>query len=238
MDKNVIQSQAIEFARKNRKRIAKDFTDPNKYKPNKLPVSVFMAGSPGAGKTEFSKNLVAILGEQKKHDVIRIDPDDMRELLPGYTRNNSYLFQGAVSLIVEKIHDFALSQNQSFIFDGTLSNYEKAANNIKRSLSKGRLVHIFYIYQKPKVAWGFTQKREAAEGRNIPKEAFIQQFFGAQETVGRLRKEFGEEVNIFMVKKDFEKNSVMEVVEIKPGGPSFDDYIKDRYTNSELYEML
>lgn len=63
---------------------------------------------------------------------------------------------------------------------------KKAADNIRRSLEKNRQILIFYIYQKPEVAWKFTQARETAEGRNIPKSAFIDQFLGARETVARI----------------------------------------------------
>ncbi len=240
MDENEIQATALKFARENRKRIAKEFTDLKKYHPDAAPVSVFMAGSPGAGKTEFSKNVISydILGKEKDYRVIRIDGDDVRSLLPGYTGNNSSLFQGAVSLIVEKIHDFALTQRQSFVLDGTFSKYEKAAKNVRRSLNKGRRVFVFYVYQNPETAWKFTEKREVAEGRNIPKNKFIEQFFGAKETVVRLLGEFGEDVTIFLVKKDYEKNTVEKVVEIKKGGSSIDEYIKDKYTKNELEALL
>lgn len=198
MENETIQFNAIMFAKKERKRIARERTDLGKYQPDEFPVSVFMAGSPGAGKTEFSKNMISILEKDKERKVIRIDGDEVRGELPGYTGINSYLFQGAISLIVEKIHDFVLSQKQSFVLDGTFSKYEKALDNIKRSLDKGRKVFIFYVYQHPATAWKFTKKREEAEGRNIPKEFFIEQFLGARETVGRIRKEFGDEVTIFL----------------------------------------
>lgn len=238
MDPNTIQSNALAFARENRKQIAKELTDLNKYRPDDVPVSVFMAGSPGAGKTEFSKNIISILEKNNEHQVIRIDGDDVRPLLPGYTGSNSYLFQGAISLIVEKIYDCVLSQKQSFVFDGTFSKYEKAADNIKRSLDKGRRVFIFYVYQNPETAWRFTQKREQAEGRNIPKASFIEQFFGAKETIGRLRSEFGEQVRIFLVKKDFETNTVEKQVEVKPDDPPIDEYVKNRYTKTNLENIL
>ncbi|WP_369700297.1 zeta toxin family protein [Halomonas sp. I5-271120] len=45
----------------------------------------------------------------------------MRDHFPGYTGNNSWLFQRAVSIVVDKIHDLMLNQRQSFILDGTLS---------------------------------------------------------------------------------------------------------------------
>ena len=233
-----LRSKAIIFGRKERKRIAQKRTDPNRYRPDEQPVSIFMAGSPGAGKTEFSKNIISILEKNQDHRVVRIDGDDLRSELPGYSGSNSFIFQGAISLIVEKIHDLVLSQKQSFVLDGTFSKFEKAVDNIQRSLARGRRVFIFYVYQHPASAWRFTQKREEVEGRNIPKESFIEQFFGARETVGHIRKNFGEDVIIFLVKKDFERNTVENVVEIKPAGQSIDEYIKERYTKEELQNML
>ncbi|MEK7644622.1 MAG: zeta toxin family protein [Patescibacteria group bacterium] len=238
MDSDSIQSNALAFARKNRKKIAKELTDSNKYHPDILPVSVFMAGSPGAGKTEFSKNIISILEKNNDHQVIRIDGDDIRQILPGYTGDNSYLFQGAVSLIVEKIHDCALAQKQSFVFDGTFAKYDKAADNVRRSLGKGRRVFVFYLYQNPQTAWRFTEKREKAEGRNIPKASFIEQFFGSKETVTRLRREFGSEVKIFLIIKNYETNSVESQVEIKLGDSAIDGYIKERYNANDLMGLL
>lgn len=238
MDEEILQSNAIAFAKKERKHIAKELTDPSKFRPEETPISVFMAGSPGAGKTEFSKNIISILEQKEDRHVVRIDGDDIRKLLPGYTGSNSYLFQGAISLIVEKIHDCALSQGQTFVLDGTFSNFEKAVDNINRFLKRGRPVFIFYVYQNPKTAWYFTQKREEAEGRNIPKDAFIDQFFGARETVNQIRANYDEEVTIFLVKKDFEKNSVDEIVGIKPGVVTIDEHTKNRYTKSDLGKIL
>ncbi|MBU3965346.1 zeta toxin family protein [Patescibacteria group bacterium] len=180
---NNTREAAIEFAKKNKNRIAKELTGIAKYAPDSVPISVFMAGSPGAGKTEFSKNLIKLLEDDNERRVIRIDGDEIRRFIPGYTGNNSQLFQGAISLIIEKTHDHVLHQKQSFVFDGTFSNYCKALQNINRSLAKGRPVFIFYIYQKPEVAWMFTKAREIVEGRNIPKGAFIKEFLGAKDTI-------------------------------------------------------
>lgn len=60
-----IRVQAIEFAKRNKIRIVKELTDTEKYAPDAVPISAFMAGSPGAGKTEFSKSLIKILEEDK-----------------------------------------------------------------------------------------------------------------------------------------------------------------------------
>lgn len=116
-----IRKSAIEFARKNKVRIAKELTDPNKYIPSARPISVFMAGSPGAGKTEYSKELIKILEKDNERRVVRIDSDDIRSYFSDYNGNNSHLFQGAVSLIVEKMHDLVLHCSQHFVLDGTFS---------------------------------------------------------------------------------------------------------------------
>jgi len=168
-----IQQAALDFARKNKKAIAKLLTDKVKFIPEENPVSVFMAGSPGAGKTESSIELLETLEKDGLH-VMRIDPDELRYEFEGYSGNNSWLFQPAISILVDKIHDMVLDQKQSFLLDGTLSHYDIAEKNIIRSLKKKRMVQILYVYQDPALAWQFVQAREKAEGRHIPPKQFIE----------------------------------------------------------------
>ena len=237
-EEKTLQEKAESFARANKKRLAKELTDKTRYAPDKNPVSVFMAGSPGAGKTEYSKNLIEILERNKKRKMVRIDGDEFRTLIPGYTGGNSSLFQGAISILVDRVHDVALEQKQTFLLDGTLSKYDKAVENISRSLSKGRPVFVFYVYQRPEVAWRFTQAREIKEGRNIPQNRFIEQFLGARETVERIRANFDERVTIFLVKKNFETHQVEDVNGIEPAGPQIDHYLAERYTVEDLKKLL
>jgi UDP-N-acetylglucosamine kinase len=154
-----IEEEALAFARANKKLIAKRRTDKSLYLPEADPVSVFMAGSPGAGKTEASVELLATVDGPA---ILRIDPDELRSEFPGYTGDNAWLFQAAVSVLVDKIHDMALDQEQSFLLDGTLSHYGVAKKNIVRSLGRRRMVQILYVYQDPCLAWEFVQAREAA----------------------------------------------------------------------------
>lgn len=138
-DHNYIKGKAIRWARKSKKEIAKRLTNPQVFLPDQEPVSVFMARSPGAGKTEASKALLDELENvEKGRKVLRIDPDELRSEFEDYSGDNSWLFQPAISILVDKIHDLALKQRQSFILDGTLSNYGKAAENITRSLNRKR----------------------------------------------------------------------------------------------------
>ncbi len=234
-----IKESALAFARANKMRIARELTDRNIYKPDDMPVSIFMAGSPGAGKTEYSKSFIELIEQGQERQVIRIDGDELRSRLPGYSGGNSFLFQGAISLIVEKMQDLALHNSQSFILDGTFSHYAKAADNVRRSLAKdGRLVIVFYVYQKPEVAWKFTVAREEKEGRNIPREAFIEQFLAVRENIARLRVEFGNRLNIRLVKKDYSSHSVEYVKGIYTDGPTIDQIFEEQYTREQLEKII
>ena len=201
-EQQAISDAAVEFARTNKKRIAKEMTDTSIFLPEEHPVSVFMAGSPGAGKTESSKILVREL-ESRRPDgrILRIDPDDFRAHCPGYDGHNSVLFQGAVSIIVDKILDLAHSQRQSFLLDGTLAHYDRARANIERCLKKDRTVQILYVYQDPLLAWQFVRARESEEGRCIPVASFVDQYFAAREVVNRLKRELGPAIKVDLLLK-------------------------------------
>ncbi len=198
--------------------------------PVEFPVSVFMAGSPGAGKTEFSKRLIEKFGR----NVVRIDADDVRDMLPQYNGGNSYVFQGAVSLGMEKLYDYALKKRFNIVVDGTLKNYEKSKSNIDRSLKRGRKVEVFYLYQEPEIAWDFTRKREAVEGRNIPRDVFIESFFLARESAIRLKRDFGDALSLHVVLE----NLTNDGEEIFSGVVSIDPYIKTWYNRDDLENKL
>ena len=55
MDNEEIDKKAKEWIRVNVSELIKKFASVEKFPPVKNPFSMFMAGSPGAGKTEFSK---------------------------------------------------------------------------------------------------------------------------------------------------------------------------------------
>lgn len=230
-----LEQQAINFIKKNKKQLIQKFANPEKYTRVNDPITFFMAGSPGAGKTEYSKGFIESLeAEQPGFKIVRIDPDEIREIIPGYTGNNSWQIQKAASFGVEPLLDHVLHKSLNFVLDGTFSNYEKSKDNIKRCLKYKRRVGIIYIYLKPDVAWSFTKKREKLEGRPIPKEAFIKEFFLAQENVQRIKDEFGKQVHIYLVVKDKEgtvKKTFFEVDKV-------DSYIDKKYTKEELDNLI
>ncbi len=235
-EENEIVEQAKKYARKNKKKFIDIFANVSEFKEDVLPVSVFMAGSPGAGKTEFAKWLIReVLKEKFEKSVIHIDADKVRDKMPGYYGGNSYLFQPAVSIIVEALLDSALKHKQSFVLDGTLSNYKKAKLNIERSLKKGRKVFVSYIYQNPIVAWEFTKRREEIEGRKIREDDFIYHFFESKKSVDELKEYFGKEIQVDVVIKNFKQEIVDIKFDIKN---KIDNYIELKYTKNTLKEKI
>jgi len=228
-----LKEEVIAYARKNKKKIARRLTDTAHYVPEKSPVSVFMAGSPGAGKTEAS---IGLLESMKGSDVgiLRIDPDELRSELPGYTGTNSWLFQGGVSILVEKMIDLALKQRQSFLLDGTLAKYDVTRRNIERSLAKERFVQILYVYQEPLLAWRFVQAREVREQRRIPPESFVDQYFAAREVVNCLKCEYAERVSVDLLLKNRDGTRRF----YKANVDRIDNHIPEKYTRADLERML
>jgi UDP-N-acetylglucosamine kinase len=231
-----IQAAALEFARTHKKSRCAELTDPVVYPPEKNPVSVFMAGSPGAGKTESAKEIIAQLESVRSGTgkILRIDPDDLRSAFPGYKGSNSWLFQSATSIWVDHMHDLALKKGQSFVLDGTLSNLERARRNVQRSLGKKRAVTILYVYQSPLLAWEFVQAREANEGRNIPPERFIDQYFAARDVVNTLKREFGRQITVDLLIKP--NDETIKIVH--QGVDTIDTHVPERFTKVQLEAAL
>lgn len=230
-EESQIENAALLYARAHKKDIAKRLTDAKIHVPEVNPVSVFMAGSPGAGKTEASLELLKKIGDAS---VIRIDPDELRSEFPGYSGENAWLFQKAVSVLVDRIHDMALDGKQSFLLDGTLSHYDVAQRNIARSLKKGRAVQILYVYQDPRLAWNFVQARESLEGRRIEPVHFINQYFAARDVVNRLKREFGKEIFVDLLLKNNDNSHSF----YRAGVDQIDNHIPEKYTRAQVEQML
>lgn len=226
-----IWDEAIAFARSNKKAIGRRLTNKEQYPPEEEPVTVFMAGSPGAGKTEASIALVNLFADTA---ILRIDPDELRNEFAAYTGGNSWLFQGGVSILVEKILDFAIEQRQSLLLDGTFSNLDVARKNVERSLKRGRFVQILYVYQNPVLAWGFVKAREEAEGRRIRPEHFVDQYFAARDVVNALKLEYGGDVHVDLLLKHIDNSGRL----YKAGVDKIDYHIPEQYTRADLTAML
>jgi len=208
VDKLDISEDSISFIKTNKKLLCEQFASIKDYPSFENPAAYFMAGSPGAGKTEFSKSFIEEFETNYPlRKIVRLDADDVRLFIPAYTKHNSSQVQGAAALGVEKLFDCVLKNNQDFLLDATFAHYNKSKLNIQRCLGKGRKVGILYLYQDPLLAWDFTKQREAIEGRDVTQDIFINSFFDARENVQKVKDEFGEKVELWLVIKNL-KNDV------------------------------
>jgi hypothetical protein len=132
------------------------------------------------------------------------------------------------------MQDYALQNSQSFIFDGTFSNLERSRENIKRSLGKGRFVQIVYVYQEPVQAWEFVKAREIKDGRKVPKEAFIGQYFMARNNVNLLKNEFGSQIQVDLITKNIDGTDLSYRKNID----TIDPYAPEKYNKAQLEKLI
>lgn len=231
MDEKEIESKAIEYIKKNKSYIINRFANRTEYSPVDDPFTIVMAGSPGAGKTEFSISLIEqFYKENPNSKIVRIDADEIKEVIPQYNKENSYLVQSAAIIGMEKIIDSIYAHNQNALIDGTFAHYKSSIKNIQRSIDHGRPIDIWYLYMDPKKAWDFTRKREKLEGRPIKKEDFINAFFSAKENVNKVKQEYGKKITLNLVIKDSNK--------LYLNIDNIDNYLTIGYNSEELNKKL
>ena len=223
----------VEVDRDGVSRIGKEWVKANKeevidffcagIEPNESPFAVFMCGSSGAGKTEEARRL-----KEKQEKVgkfyVHINQDAIKERIPGYMGANAELFQSAATKGLDYVLTYCYKEGLNFILDSTFSKYEIAKRNIKQAIKKDRSIEIVYIYQEPLKTWGFVKKREKAEGRNVPIDAFVNSYFGAFDTLKMIKDEYGSEVSLRVVNK--------HTGEVHRDVDRVDSYVKMSYSNS------
>lgn len=226
-----IEADAVAFIKTHQKDLIQKFAPPEICHPVEIPTSLFMAGSPGAGKTEVSKSLV----KQFNDIPIRIDADEIRAECPGYNGTNAHLFQSAANKGVNILYDYARHKNLNCILDGTFA-YAGAAENIQRSLDRKRKVEVWFVYQDPLKAWEFTKAREARETRHVSREIFIKTFFDSRRNACAVKERFGGEIKLNLLTKDYEKNE--EDVHLNISAVELDRATDSRYSLEELIRIL
>ena len=232
---SLLKEQALDWVKVNKDKLINKFCNPNTYPSYDNPFSIFMAGSPGAGKTEFATTFIE--EEEKKNTsmkIVHIDADSIKKEIPMYNGKNSVELHPASVVGIEKIHDFTLKNDQNFILDGTFANHAISKKNIERSIKKERKVGIFYIYQDPIASWGFTKIREEKEGRIVPKAVFINAFIESKKNVSLIKESFNKDVEVHLIIKNLESGLRKTYFNIN----SIDNYIKKKYIIGELNKLI
>jgi len=199
LTKDEIQKEALEYFKKNKKRIFETFIE-NKKDTKRVR---FSAGASGAGKSEFVKTL----NEHTKLNVI--DTDEIRKLFPYYSGANAELFQRASIKTVEYLLDNCFKYNYAFILDTNLASFEVADKNIQRALERDYQIEIFFIYRNYEDCKRLTIIREKNENRKVPDSVFNQKAIGSLDTFKKLVDKYGFMPNMYLLIIDLEKNEIL-----------------------------
>lgn len=240
-DETEIEKEAVRWVRRdvNKRLILEKYCSTKLYPPSKHPLIIFTAGSPGAGKTEFIKSFRESISQVLETKIASINPDIIRELLPGYTGSNSFLFQRAVLIAVDDLFRSVIKNKQSVFIDGTLADYNQAYQNISKVINEYDTAMICFVFQHPSIVWHFTQLREKVEGRNIQKNDFIEKFLGSKHTVDKIKIEFGDKIILNVILKDYKdtKNN-KAVAKVYTNVMSIDQCFNINYTKKDLERII
>jgi len=231
-----ISEASFRFAKKNKKFIIENFASVN-IKSNEKPVFIFMAGAPGAGKTETSKWLIDILKKESLvNGIVRIDADEIREIFRpiGYNGKNSDEYKRGCMKGMEILFDYCLKNRYHTIIDGTFASLSVAQKDIELAIGKKAEIFIIYVYQDPQVAWGFTKVREKEEGRRVRKEMFIDSLFKSIYNVNFIKQKYKDRIEIWLVEKDISNNTK----NIKFNIENIDNYLIINYNAETLDNIL
>ncbi|MDR2975841.1 MAG: zeta toxin family protein [Streptococcaceae bacterium] len=215
----------LDFAKENKNKLITNLIR-GKFRAS-AKTAIFMAGSPGAGKTEVATGLA-----DNYVNYVIIDADSFREKFPGYNGKNSSDFQKASSWLVEETLKYVLANGYSFILDATFALLS-ANNNIRRALKNDFNVKIYYVYQDPIVAWNFTKIREKVEGRHVPKATFINAFFKSRENIIKAKQTFPE-IELNLIIKNYSDNTT----EIHTYTDNVELILPEQWNKEELEEKL
>ncbi|ETU14696.1 zeta toxin family protein [Enterococcus faecalis EnGen0409] len=145
------EDYSLQYAKENKKVLISSITDGKEKEEEKT--AIFMAGSPGAGKTEAAQTLTAL-----NNNLCIIDADKFRVLFPGYVGNNSDEFQRGSALLVDAALDLVLKKGYSFILDGTFATSK--VNQILNGHSKRIIMCLSIMFIKIHLLLGILPKSE------------------------------------------------------------------------------
>lgn len=190
---------SLEWAKRHQKEIASRLISDAELEPSTHPIAIFMAGLPGAGKTELSQGLI----KEASPKPIRIDMDELATMIEGYTPEKADEFRAGATRLLNVIFDKVIKSRLDFVLDGTFGS-PVALRNIERVLKRGYEVQVAFACQDPKLAWEFTKAREMVEHRSITKDGFLEAYYKTFNNLHLLAKRNYPDVllNIFVKKQD------------------------------------
>ncbi len=194
------------------------------------PAAIFMAGLPGAGKTEVSRGLI----RQSNLKVIRLDMDEIAAQIDTYQPQKADRFRRSASVLLTEVFDRVIRGGYNFMMDGTFGG-GLALQNIERVLKRKYDLKIIYVQQDPRRAWEYTVAREKVEHRAIDLDGFVESYFRTIQNLLKL-KDF-EDVKLDIFVKDHSNGVKKWIRNIST--KDIDQYVKVEYNDKKaLKEYL
>jgi predicted ABC-type ATPase len=142
--------------------------------PGQVPLALFSAGPPGAGKTTWLRQHAPGLLERFS---LLIDADALRTQLPDYQGWNASATQSETSdLINAVLHGIGQPCPVDLLYDGTMSRPGRYLQLIPRLRQLGYQIHIVAITVPEAVSRRRALERYRATGRYVP-EAVISEAY-------------------------------------------------------------
>lgn len=220
MHDNEIIEKAAQWMGENKEHILKKIV--TEQNPRNAKECIFMAGSPGAGKTETVRRL------KLKETFTILEADEIRVLNPHYQKTaetqkgNAHLIQKAASIGLEHCRKYCIENGIAFVQDTTFSN-RGSIDLVRKLTNAGWDMTIIFIYQHPEKAWQFTKAREEIEGRNVSKESFAESFTNIIRNIERVQEKYSN-IRVILAIKDG-----IEIAErVKLGNETITSALKER----------
>ena len=192
-----------------------------------MPIAVFAAGIPGAGKTEFLDRLLVGVT-----NIVRIDMDEVVKLFDDYSPDKYYEFRGAANILVDEAVIYCRQHRLDFVLDGTFGS-GRAINNIRSALKRHK-VTIFYVWKDPVVAWQHTKDRQLVTKRGVEKFGFIEACLKVPINLREVRNNFIDKISIVLIQKDLNGNIFQMIRDTHV----IDGILETSYTKKDLERIL
>ena len=156
---------------------------------NNKPIAILMGGSPASGKSTFLREYAPYL---LKEEILRIDADEVRSMLPEYEGWNASQTHLETKDIVNTLlsdKTIGLPCDTDIIYDGTMNSNKSYLPLIKVLRKLGYEIFVVYIDKVPKdVIVDRALKRYGKSGRFVPLEVIDDFFDKGKDALNEIKK--------------------------------------------------